>query len=362
MDPATQTQLVRPAALRQGDTVGIIAPCSPVEREALEAGCRRLRELGYRPHYLPSIFDRDLYFAGTIERRVRELHQMFARPEVRAIVCARGGYGCNYLLPHLDADLIRANPKIFVGYSDLTWLLSWLNGLGHVAFHGPMAARGFAREDGVHLDSWRAVLSGEPCSLRFDAAPTAKTAVVGDPGGASVKPLIPGRAAGILSGGCLSILVATLGTPYELETAGRILFLEDVAAKPYQIDRMLMQLKFAGKLEGVRGIIFGEMLDCVQPITPANATAAFAGGPAGGQDYSLPEIVSRIVEELGVPVAYGLPSGHVTRDNVTLPFGVPVELNVGPQAVELHMESAAIPAGAQRQRTQNSQTGSPGRP
>ncbi|MGA2992570.1 MAG: LD-carboxypeptidase [Candidatus Korobacteraceae bacterium] len=332
MDPATHTQFIRPQALRQGDMVGVIAPCSPVEREALEAGCARLRELGYRPLYLPSILESDLYFAGSIERRAGELHQMFARPEVRAIVCARGGYGCNYLLPHLDADLVRAHPKIFVGYSDLTWLLSWLNRLGHVAFHGPMAARGFAKEDGVHLDSWRAVLGGEPCSLGFGAE-------------SPVKPLVEGSASGILSGGCLSILTASLGTPYELETAGRVLFLEDVAAKPYQIDRMLMQLKMAGKLAGVRAIIFGEMLDCVQP---------------GGQDYSLQEIVARIVEDLGVPVAYGLSSGHVARQNVTLPFGVPVELSVGQQTVELHLESAAIPVEKQGART--SLPASPGRP
>jgi muramoyltetrapeptide carboxypeptidase len=332
MDTATQTQFTRPQALGQGDTVGIVAPCSPVEREALEAGCARLRELGYRTHYLPSILDRDLYFAGTIERRVGELHEMFADPEVRAIVCARGGYGCNYLLPYLDAGLVRANPKIFVGYSDLTWLLGWLNGLGHIAFHGPMAAKSFAKEDGVHLDSWLAVLGGEPCSLRFGS-------------GSSVEPLVEGSASGILSGGCLSIITAALGTPYELETAGRVLLLEDVAAKPYQIDRMMMQLKMAGKLRGVRAIIFGEMLDCVQP---------------GGQDYSLPEIVARIVADLGVPVAYGLPSGHVARQNITLPFGVPVELSVGPQAVELHMESAAIPAARQSSRT--SLPAGPGRP
>ena len=156
---------VKPPALHAGDTVGIVAPSSAVERNLIEAGCKRLQELGYKPFHLPSIFDRDLYFAGTVERRVRELHEMFARPEIRAVLCARGGYGCNYLLPHLDANLIRANPKIFVGFSDATWLLAWLADLGQVVFHGPMAARGFAQENGVHLDSWRAAVCGEPCSI-----------------------------------------------------------------------------------------------------------------------------------------------------------------------------------------------------
>jgi muramoyltetrapeptide carboxypeptidase len=306
-----ENPVLKPPALRDGDTVGIVAPSSAVGRDEIEAGCRRLYELGYKPFYLPSIFENDLYFAGTVERRVGELHEMYARPEVRAVLCARGGYGCNYLLPHLDANLIRGNPKIFVGYSDATWLLGWLADLGQVVFHGPMAARGFAQPDGVHLDSWRAAVCGEPCSLEFGPE-------------SSVKPLVAGTASGVLCGGCLSIVSASLGTAYEPDTDGRILFLEDVSAKPYQIDRMLMQLRFAGKLDGVRGIIFGEMLDCVQP---------------GGQPYSLQEIVARIVRGLGVPVAYGIPSGHVERDNVTLPFGVEVELSVT-DSVQLHIDAA----------------------
>ena len=145
-------------------------------------------------------------------------------------------------------------------------------------------------------------------------------------------PGLAGVAEGVLYGGCLSLLVAALGTPYDIQTAGTILFIEDLAAKPYQIDRMLMQLKFAGKLDGVRGIIFGEMLDCVQP---------------GGQPYSLQEIVERVVRSHGVPVAYGVPSGHVERDNVTLPFGVEVELNVTDSSVQLHIDAAATHSAGQ---------------
>ena len=306
-NPAT-----KPPALHVGEKVGIVAPASAIQEDALKAGCRRLRELGYEPFYLPSILYHDLYFAGTVQRRVQELHEMFARPDVRAILCARGGYGCHYLLPHLDPELIRANPKIFCGYSDATAILTWLTDLGYVAFHGPMLAKDFASENGVHLDSWRAMVSGEPCSLSFGPE-------------SSVRGLVTGTVSGALYGGCLSILVASLGTAQEIQTDGRILFLEDVAAKPYQIDRMLMQLKYAGKLDSVRGVIFGEMLDCVQP---------------GGQDYSLQEIVIRILEEFQIPVAYGFPSGHVTRDNVTLPFGVDVQLEVSDESVQLHLPAA----------------------
>jgi muramoyltetrapeptide carboxypeptidase len=138
---------------------------------------------------------------------------------------------------------------------------------------------------------------------------------------------VSGRARGILYGGCLSLLVASLGTPYEIRTAGTILFLEDVAAKPYQIDRMLMQLKLAGKFKGVRGIVFGEMLDCVQ---------------TANQGYTLEEVVLRIVGELGVPIAYGLRSGHVTSGNVTLPIGVEAELSVSGEDVSLRMQEPAV--------------------
>ncbi|MGO9088066.1 MAG: S66 peptidase family protein [Candidatus Sulfotelmatobacter sp.] len=307
---------VKPPALRRGDTVGIVAPASNIKRTELEAGCAALERAGYRPFYFDSILDQDLFFAGTVERRVRELEEMFNRVDIRAIVCARGGYGANYLLEKLDLARIRAHPKIFVGYSDMTSLLTYFaDAGGFVTFHGPMAAKDWTHDGGVDLSSWLAALSG---ATPWDVAL-----------GAEVSGLSDGEAEGVLYGGCLSILVASLGTGYEINTAGTILFLEDLSAKPYQIDRMLMQLKLAGKLEGVRGIIFGEMLDCVQ---------------TAGQDYTLPEVVTRIVGGLGVPVAYGVRSGHVTSGNITLPFGVPARLKVrGGQVAVRVLESAVKP-------------------
>jgi len=304
----------KPAALRPGDTVGIVAPASNVNRADLEAGCEALRRAGYRPLYFDSILEQDLYFAGSVERRARELEEMVARADVRAIVCARGGYGANYLLPALDVEKIRAHPKIFVGYSDITTLLTYFADAAQwVTFHGPMVAKDWAHEGGVDLASWQAALSGTaPWNVAL---------------GAGVSGLADGDAEGILYGGCLSILVASLATPYAIKTAGTILFLEDVAAKPFQIDRMLMQLQLAGKFEGVRGVVFGEMLDCMQ-----NAN----------QDYSLPEVVKRIVGDLGVPVAYGVGSGHVTSNNITLPFGVRARLTVSGRRVGLKIQEAAV--------------------
>jgi muramoyltetrapeptide carboxypeptidase len=307
---------VKPPALQLGDTVGIVAPASNVKRADLEAGCEGLRRAGYRPFYFDSICEQDLYFAGSVERRLRELEEMFAREEVRAIVCARGGYGANYLLSLLDMEKIKAHPKIFVGYSDLTTLLTYFSDVaGLVTFHGPMVAKDWAGDGGVNVASWQAALGS---LAAWEVAVGAGSGVTG---------LAEGDGEGILYGGCLSILVASLGTPYEIRTDGAILFLEDVAEKPYRIDRMLMQLKLAGKLDGVRGIIFGEMRDCAQ---------------TANQGYTLQEVVLRIVGDLGVPVAYGVRSGHVTAGNITLPIGVRAGLTVRGGHVSLKILEAAV--------------------
>ncbi len=319
MPSASHKSRIKPRALRPGDKVGIVAPASNVKREMLEAGCDGLRRAGYEPFYFESILERDLYFAGSAERRARELEDMFTRDDIRAIVCARGGYGSNYLLPVLDSktlDLkkIAAHPKIFMGYSDLTTLLTWFaDSANFVTFHGPMVAKDFAVADGVDVPSWQNAVNG------------ATEWEIGE--GSGAKPLVAGKAEGILYGGCLSILVAALGTPYDIQTAGTILFIEDLAAKPYQIDRMLMQLKLAGKLKGVRGIIFGEMIDCRQ---------------APAQDYTLEEVVLRIVGDLGIPVGFGLRSGHVSRANITLPIGVKARLEVGSEVTLKILEPATI--------------------
>ena len=317
MVSADRHSRIKPRALRPGDKVGIVAPASNVKREVLEAGCDGLRRAGYEPFYFESILERDLYFAGSAERRARELEDMFMRDDIRAIVCARGGYGSNYLLParrskRLGLKKIAKHPKIFVGYSDLTTLLTlFTDAANFVTFHGPMVTKDFAVADGVDLPSWQNAVGG------------AAEWEIGE--GSGAKPLVAGEAEGILYGGCLSILVSALGTPYDIRTTGTILFMEDLAAKPYQIDRMLMQLKVAGKLKGVRGIIFGEMLDCRQ-------------GPT--QDYTLEEVVLRIVGDLGIPVAFGLRSGHVSRANITLPFGVKARLEVGSEVTLKILESA----------------------
>lgn len=307
-------QRVKPPALRLGDTVGIVAPASSVKQADLDAGCEAIRRAGYRALYLDSILQKDLYFAGAVERRVRELEEMFTRDDVRAIVCARGGYGANYLLPLLNLEKVKTRPKILVGYSDPTCLLTYFaDKCNLVTFHGPMAVKDWNHEGGVDLASFQAALS------RTDGWDV--------PLNAEVTGLISGEAEGVLYGGCLSILVASLGTPYEIKTEGTILFLEDVAAKPYQIDRMLMQLKLGGYFRNVRGIVFGEMLDCEQ---------------TANQGYTLQDVILRIVGDLGVPVAFGIRSGHVSAGNITLPFGVRAQLSVGGRQVALKILEAVV--------------------
>ncbi len=316
----TSTKLnlrIKPPALQLGDTVGLVAPASPIQRNLLDAGCVSLWRMGYKPVFLDSIFDQDLYFAGTAKRRARELEEMFTREDVRAIICARGGYGCNYLLDELDLPKIARHPKIFVGYSDITTILTHLTDRANlVTFHGPMVTKDFAASDGLHAASWKAATSGK---AKWEAAAVP---------GSGVVPLVEGKAEGILYGGCLSLLAASLKTPHEVRTTDTILFLEDVGAKPFQIDRMLMQLKMAGKLAGVRGIVFGEMMDCLQHPE---------------QPFTLQEVVKRVLGDLNIPVAFGLRSGHVTQGNITLPFGVKASLEVRKEVRLTILEAATVP-------------------
>lgn len=305
--------VVKSRALRSGDKIGILAPASSFNHEAFERGCNRLREMGYEPVYSPEIFARDLYFAGSGERRLNELTSLLARDDIAALICVRGGYGTNYLLDKLDFNLFAQHPKIFLGCSDVTSLLTVITDrTGLVTFHGPMIAKDIA-DGGFDSATWNNALQG----ARSWDVPTA-----------GVEVLRTGRAQGRLYGGCLSMLAASLGTPFEIETDGTILFVEDIGEKPFRIDRMLMQLHLAGKLKGVHGFAFGEMLDC---------------RPPAGETYTLQQVILRVLRGYEVPVVYGLKSGHVSSNNITLPFGVQAELTAGSEGVALKiLEPATI--------------------
>jgi muramoyltetrapeptide carboxypeptidase len=310
MNPRT---LLRPAPVTSGAAISIIAPASFARQERIESGIANLRAQGFTPKLAENSQARGpLFFAGTPEQRITDLHAAFADPETRAVMCLRGGYGSNYLLDHIDLDLFRTHPKPFFAYSDLTGLqLHLLDKLGIPAFHGPMLAADFYLEDGVHLSSFHAALTGWPYSIAASEG---------------LRPLKPGKASGTLYGGCLSVIVAMLGTPWEPQTEGKLLFLEDVGEKPYRIDRLLWQLRKAGKLDGVTGIIFGEMLDCVSPGTDPDL---------------LDKTIMSALDGFAGPIAIGLRSGHVSRQNVTLTFGIPADLQVSKEA-ELKLLKPAV--------------------
>ena len=291
---------LKPPHVSPGSTLAVVSPASHPQAQRIDSAIARLEQEGYRIKRGRHLLSRSRpYFAGTAEERLEDLHAAFADRDVAAIICSRGGYGSNYLLEHLDLELIRRNPKPLFGYSDLTALQTLLlDKLGLVAFHGPMLSADFAVEGGADLQSFRAILAGE--TVCYGAAHGLRT-------------LKKGVAEGTLYGGCLSILTAALGTPDSPQTQGKLLFLEDVGAKPYQVDRMLRQLILSGKFDGVTGVIFGEMLDCVSP-----------GADAGLLD----EVLLRVLESVDGPIGIGLRSGHVSHGNVTLPFGIQAELNL----------------------------------
>jgi muramoyltetrapeptide carboxypeptidase len=290
----------KPRALRQGDVIGVIAPAGPVDEERLKLGVAELEKLGFAVRVADGVLERKGFTAGTVESRLEQIHGLFADSTVAAVACARGGAGTIQLLPHLDRDLLQENPKPLLGYSDVTLLHLEMERLGLTSLHGPMVAReladGAAAYDRASL--WHALTGeGEPYASGPD----------------DLVPLAEGTGEGILRGGCLSLLAAAAGTPWALRSvdAPTILFVEDVDEKPYRVDRMLRQLRASGALQGLTGVVFGDMKGCA---------------PGFHEDYRLEEILLEALDGLEVPVALGLSSGHTAHPNLTLPLGVRARL------------------------------------
>ena len=286
--------------LRRGSRVAVVSPASAAKRELVELGVVRLRAFGYEPVVMPHTLLRGpLYYAGTAEERVAYLHAAFADEAVAGIFCTRGGWGSVELLPLLDKDLIKANAKVFVGYSDHTSLHAWFwSECGMLTFYAPMVAADWSREDGVELRTWRAAVEGDGA-----------WSVGADDG---MRVLREGEAEGRLLGGCLSILTEALGTPWALRIEEPcVLFVEDIGTKPYKWDRFLQHWKFAGKMEHVRGVVFGDMSANVEPeeMELLEAACLHALGDFAG------------------PVAMGLKCGHVERENRSLPLGARVKMS-----------------------------------
>lgn len=314
----TQTwkTVVKPAALKAGDLVSVVAPASNLKADYLARGVAELERLGFRVKHRADILDKARYTAGSDQRRAEELMQAFADPEVKAVWAARGGYGVMRILPLLDEDVLRANPKVFIGYSDMTALHLYLyRRFGWVTFHGPMAAKDLAGGAG-HYDC-ETLLAVLTQAQPMGEIKTSKTEMLHRGSGDAVS--------GRLLGGCLSLIAAMMGTPDEPDTRDSILFLEDTGARPYAVDRMLQQLRLAGKLDEIRGIVFGEMTDCVQHAE---------------QGYSIQDVLAECTADLAVPVMFGLPSGHSPVGNLTLPLGVTATLDA--ERGVLSIDEAAV--------------------
>ena len=286
--------------LRHGSRIAVVSPASAAKAEQVERGVARLKAFGYEPIVMPHALNRGpLYYAGTAEQRIGDLHAAFADRSIEGILCTRGGWGSVELLPLLDRELVRANPKVFVGYSDHTSLHAWFwNECRLQTFYAPMVAADWSKEDGVDERTWRSALEQEQAWS------------VGPKDGMRV--LKKGTASGRLLGGCLSIVTEALGTPWALRMdEPTVLFLEDIGTKPYKWDRFLQHLRFAGSFAHVKGIVFGDMSANIEE----SETALLEGA------------LLHALRDFDGPIAIGLKCGHLDRENRSLTFGAKVNFN-----------------------------------
>ena len=296
--------VVRPAALREGDCIGLAAPASPFREDALHAGVGVLQDMGFRVRYEARVFERYRYLAGRDAERAAELQSLFADPDVKAVFCCRGGYGSQRLLPFLDAAALRAHPKLFMGYSDLTSLLCYLDArCGLATLHGPVVCGDLRPEfSAAARRQLMGVLTGDVAAMQPPEACQDGLTV-----------LRAGDAEGRLLGGCLSVFACAIGTPYQPRTQDAILFLEDKGERLYAIDRLLTTLKLSGLLQGVRGLVFGR-------IERVEADAHLS--------YDAKDVILDVLGDLDVPILYGFPAGHCPQP-LTLPFGVRAAIRGG---------------------------------
>ncbi len=314
----------RPPRLRPGDTIGLVSPSSPTARPSDHERIQQWAdEQGFRLKFFPHAADRATYLAGRDEDRAADLMAAFADPEVDAVLTIRGGYGGWRVTPHLDFEVIRANPKFFCGYSDTTALhVAMGRAADIVTFYGPAASSFIGRDRSAYTlrHFLRALTEPEPLG-----------AVERDPDDPFTWAIGPGVAEGPLRGGCLTLLAQSLGTPWEVDWDGCIVFAEDVGEEPYRIDGYLTQLKLAGKLDAIAGFVVGEHVSC----GPREFRPSYAYGT-----FSTEEVYRHYLEPLGVPVMVGLPCGH-GKHLATLPLGARARLDADNLTLEI-LEAATV--------------------
>ncbi|MBS1814064.1 MAG: LD-carboxypeptidase [Acidobacteria bacterium] len=314
-------QRILPPALKQGARIAVLSLAGAANEDRVRLGVERLASLGYEPVLFPTATKRGpIYFAGTAEERAADLHRAFVDESIDAIISTRGGWGSVEILPHLDAELIRKHPKPLIGYSDITSVHGWLTReTGLVSFYAPMVAADFARgefvQEGVDSASWNNALK-QGSAWQLGAKDGLHT-------------LQEGSAGGTLFGGCISIVAESLGTPYAMQAPedDAILFVEDVGTKPYQWDRYLVHLRYGGLLERVKGIVFGDMKQCVSDAA---------------ENALLEEALRHNLRDFKGPIAIGLRCGHVYEPNISLPLAVRATLITNSTECTLRIEEAAV--------------------
>jgi muramoyltetrapeptide carboxypeptidase len=298
---------IKPPRLKKNDEIGIIAPAGPVKESEIRPGIELLESFGYKVISAPHLYHSEGYLAGDDNTRLEDLHSMFHNGRIRAIFCARGGYGTLRLLEKINFDLIGMNPKIIIGYSDITTLLLAIyKKTGLITFHGPVV-RELSKNKNQNLESvFDLVSSDQPLNVNLTEGIA----------------LVPGKAKGILLGGNLSLICHLIGTPFMPSMKGCILFIEEKGEPLYRIDRMLTHLRLSGFLEGLRGLIAGEFEGC-------------------GDVSSINQLLLDTVSDLDIPVVSGLPVGH-GLENIMIPLGLQATLDTGRMGLAI-MEPCVTP-------------------
>lgn len=303
--------MIKPKALKLGDTIGLIAPSSPTSKENVEKAKEKLMEMGFKVKMGKSPYETYGYLSGTDEIRANDINEMFSDSEVDGIICLRGGYGTPRILDLIDYEIIKNNPKVFVGYSDITGLHIAFNQKGDlVTYHGPMAVSDMIENfsDFSKENLLNTIMKNEAIGK------------LSNPEGEKISTINGGIGEGTILGGNLSLIVSTLGTPYEIDVKGKILFIEEIGEDTYKIDRMINQLRLSGKLKECEGIVLGDFKNCEVSKHPETLT--------------LEQIFNDHIKPTGKPTIYNLQAGHC-EPMVTLPFGVAARLDADKREVEI---------------------------
>lgn len=301
--------MIKPVPLNPGDKVALLAPSSPVPADVLEKSIKSIEFLGLVPEVYESCRLHHGYLAGNDITRASDINRAFADSSIKGIFCLRGGYGAMRLLPRLDFNMIKRNPKVFVGYSDITALHTVFNNVcGFMTFHGPMPSTDYTVHSSYTLDSLKENIFGYMPHRVYN------------PEGKAISVLVKGKAKGIITGGNLSLLAGTLGSPYEIDTKNKIIFIEDVSEEPYRIDKNLTALALAGKFNEAAGIVFGIFADCENKDTSQ-------------ESLTLEQIIEEVVLPCGKPVITGFHAGHI-YPQPAIPMGAEAVLDTSKDYIE----------------------------